>query len=98
MSRGDARVPFPLGVSQTVSVASSSARTSAGVGDQTRKVMIYCSVDAFYNLGGSTVTATTSNTFIPAGSEHFIQIRPGQYVAFIRDSADGTAKVSEFGY
>ena len=98
MSRGDARVPFPLGVSQTVAVASSSARTTNAVGAETRRVMIYSSTDAFYNLGDATVTATSSNTFIPAGSEHFIQIRPGQRVAFIRDSADGTAKVSEFGY
>ena len=96
--RGDARVPFPLGVSQTVAVAASSARTTNAVGEFVRVAMIYSSTDAYYNLGDATVTATTSNTFIPAGAEHFIQIRGGQRVAFIRDSADGTAKVSEFGY
>lgn len=96
--KGDARVPYPLGVSQAVSVVTASARTAAGVGEFTRKVMIYSSGDAYYNFGDSTVTATTSDTFIPAGSEHFVQIRGGQYVAFIRDSADGTAHVSEFGY
>lgn len=96
--RGDARVPFPLGVSQSVSVTGTTARTTNPVGEQTRKVMIYSSEDAYYNLGDATVAATTSNTFIPSGSEHFIQIRGGQRVAFIRDSADGVAKVSEFGY
>lgn len=98
MSRSDTRVPYPLGVSQSVSVASTSARTAAGVGEFTRHVMIYSSGDAYYNFGDSSVTATTSDTFIPAGAEHFVQIRGNQYVAFIRDSADGTAHVSEFGY
>ena len=98
MSRHDGRVPFPLGVSQTVAVGSSSARTTNAVGAETRRAMIYSSTDAYYNFGDSTVTAATSHTFIPAGSEHFVQIRPGQYVAFIRKTADGEGEVSEFGY
>lgn len=98
MSRSDTRVPYPLGVCQSITTSGTSARTSAGVGEQTRHVMIYASEDAYYNLGGSTVTATTSNTFIPSGSEHYIQIRGGQYVAAIQDSTAGVVKVSEFGY
>lgn len=98
MSRSDARVPRPLGVSQSITVSGTTARTSAGVGAFTRHVMIYSSGDAYYNFGGSTVTATTSNTFIPAGGEHFVLITGGQYVAAIQDSAGGVVKVSEFGY
>lgn len=97
-SRSDSRVPYPLGVSQAVSVAATSAATAAGVDEQTRRVEIYCSVDAYYAFGGSTVTATTSSNFIAAGQSKFLSIRGGQYVAFIRDTADGTAHVSEFGY
>jgi hypothetical protein len=48
--------------------------------------------------GGSTVTADASHTFIPAGSEHFVQIRGGQYVAAIRRTADGFMEISERGY
>ena len=98
MSRSDARVPYPLGVSQSITVTSSSDTTAAGVGEFTRHVMIYSSQDAYYKLGDSSVTATTSSTFIPAGGEHYVQIRGGQYVAAIRSSADGVMKVSEFGY
>jgi hypothetical protein len=96
--RGDARVPFPLGISHSVNVTGSSARTTNPVGAHTRVALIYSSEDAYYNLGDATVTATTSNTFIPAGAEHFVLIRGGQRVAFIRDTVDGVAKVSEFGY
>ncbi len=96
--RGDARVPFPLGVCQSITVGGTSARTTSGVGEQTRKAMIYSSEDAYYALGGAAVVATAASTFIPAGSEHFIQIRGGQYVAAIQDSAGGVVKVSEFGY
>jgi hypothetical protein len=98
MSKFDARVPFPLGVSQSINVVTASARTSAGVGAFTRVVLIYSSTDAYYNFGDSTVTATTSDTFIPAGSEHLVQIRGGQYVAAIRNSADGVMKISEMAY
>lgn len=98
MSRSDTRVPYPLGVSQSITTSGTTARTSAGVGTFTRHVMIYSSQDAYYNFGDSTVTATTSDTFIPAGGEHFVQIRGGQYIAAIQDSAAGVVKVSEFGY
>lgn len=98
MSRSDTRVPYPLGVSQSITTSGTSARTSSGVGAQTRHVMIYASADAYYNFGDSAVTATTSDTFIPAGGEHYVQIRGGQYVAAIQDSAAGVVKVSEFGY
>ena len=98
MSRSDTRVPFPLGVSQSITTSGTSAATSSGVGDQTRHVMIYASEDAYYALGASGVAATTSSTFIPGGGEHFIQIRGGQYVAAIQDSTAGVVKVSEFVY
>jgi hypothetical protein len=97
MSRADARVPRPLGVSQDISVTATSARTAAGVGAATERVMIYSSVDAYYVFGGSGVVATTAHTFIPAGAEHFVTIAPGSFVAAIRRSADGFIEVSEFG-
>jgi hypothetical protein len=97
MSRADARVPRPLGVSQEITVAATSGRTPNGVGNATERVMIYSSVDAYYVFGGSTVTATTAHTFIPAGAEHFVTIAPGSFVAAIRRSDDGFIEVSEFG-
>jgi hypothetical protein len=95
-TRNDHRVPYPLkGGCQTVTVGGTSARTTAGVGSQTRVAIIASTTDAHYAFGDSAVTATTSDTFIIAGSEHYVQIQPGQYVAFIQNSAGGTAAVSE---
>lgn len=98
MSRSDTSVPYPLGVSQAVSFTDSSARTSAGVGEFTRKVALSTDQDCYYVFGDSAVTATTSGTFLRAGGEHFVQIRGGQYVAAIRDTTSGTLHVSEFAY
>ena len=95
MSRGDARVPYPLGVSQSVTTSGTSARTSSGVDAQTYSVIVTCTEACFYNFGGSGVTATTSNTYLPAGGEHYVRILPGQYVAAIQDTAGGTLRVSE---
>lgn len=101
--RGDARVPFPLGVTQSIATSGAGAvRTSAGVGAQTRKVKISATSDAplFYAFGDSTVVASaTAGTYLGAGDADFVQIRPGQYVSIIRDgSTDAAARISEFGY
>ena len=93
--RGDARVPYPLGVSQNFATGAASARTAAGVGSQTRSVIVSCDQACYYALGDASVTATASNTFLPANSEHYIRIRPGQYVAAIQLTTAGTFHVSE---
>lgn len=96
MSRSQSFVPYPLGVTQSITTSGSSARTSAGVGAQTRFVAISATEAAFYIFGGSTVDASaTAGTFIQGGDTHFVQIRPGQYVAAIQASAGGTVYVSE---
>lgn len=98
MSRSDARVPYPLGVVQKVAYSGTQGRTSSGVGEQTRFVTVYCSTDAYYRFGDSSVAATVSNgNFLPAGNEHFVRIRAGEYVSAIQDSAGGNLIVSEFG-
>ena len=93
--RGDARVPYPLGVCQSGAYTATAWR-SAAVGAQTRAVLVSASTDAYYLFGDSGVTATSANgTFIPAGGEHYVRIPPGSYVSVVRVTADGTAHVSE---
>lgn len=93
--RGDPRVPGPIvGGHQSVSYGASQ-RTASGVGDQTRLVLISTTTAAHYAFGGSGVVATTSDTYIPAEGEHLVRIAPGQYVAFIQESAAGVGHVSE---
>lgn len=98
MSRQDASVPYPLGVTQKVAYTATAGRTGSGVGVQTRFVTVNCSSDAYYLFGDSGVVATATNgTFLAAGQEHFVRIRPGQYVSAVQDSAGGNLIVSEFG-
>ncbi len=96
MSRGHALLPRPLtGGHQSVTTSGTSARTTSGVGDQTRAVLLTCNEACHYAFGSSSVTATTNDTYLPANAEHYVRIAPSQYVAAIQDSAGGTLHVSE---
>lgn len=89
-------MPTPIaGGCQSITTSGVSARTSAGVSEQTRKVVIAATQAAHYRFGGSGVTATTADTYLPAGAEHLVRIAPGQYVAAIQSTAGGTVFVSE---
>jgi hypothetical protein len=98
MSRAHTVVPYPLeGGCQSITTSGTSARTSNGVGAQTRYILVKCvDADAHYVLGDSSCTATTSDTHIGAGDVQFIRIIPGQYVAAIQSASAGTVYVSEF--
>lgn len=97
MSRAQTTTPYPVkGGCQSITTSGTTARTSAGVGAQTRFVAIFATEAAHYAFGDSAVTATTADTYIGQGGEHFVRILPGQYVAAIQSTAGGTVKVSEF--
>lgn len=97
MSRANTTTPYPLkGECQSITTSGTSARTSAGVTDQTRFVAIAATEAVHYGLGDSAVTATSADTYLAGGAEHFIRINPGQYVAAIQVSTGGTVYVSEF--
>lgn len=97
-SRNDARVPFPVnGGTQSVAFLVTSVATTNAVGVQTRRVSLYASTDCHVRFEG-TPTATTSDFFLPAGTQIMLAIRPSQKVAAIRASADGTLYVSELDY
>ena len=78
-----------------MSFTGTSARTSSGVGTQTRMVLLAADTACHYVFGNSSVNATTSDTYLPANAEHLVRIAPGQYVAAIQSSAAGTLQVSE---
>lgn len=51
--------------------------------------------DAFYLIGGSAVTATTTNgTRIPANVVKYIGVNPGQQISFIQSTAGGNANIT----
>lgn len=57
---------FRAGGSQQISLSTSAARSSE-FSSGTRVITLICSVAAFFESGGSSVTATTSSHYIPAG-------------------------------
>ena len=79
---------------QSVAYTASSAATTNAVGSQIYAVRLVSTSDSHYALGESP-TATTSDPYLPADTIEIISIKPGQKVAFIRNTADGTAYVTE---
>ncbi len=82
-----------LGTVQTISVAASSAAGSA-VASTTRIVRLYSTTNCHVRFG-SAPTAVTTDTFLPAGVPEYFGINPGEIIAVIRNSADGTLYITE---
>jgi hypothetical protein len=91
---GDSIQAGRLAVVQKVSVASSSAATSNAFGANTSLVRVAVNTDCYITFA-ITPTATTSMTLLPAGSVEYFMVKPGEKAAFIRNSADGVATVTE---
>jgi hypothetical protein len=83
-----------------VAIAVTSARNSTAFDPSTRVVSLFATVNCYIEQGDSSVTATTSRHFLPAGM--YIDLDIGgtrtahnPYVAVIRASSDGTLYISE---
>lgn len=97
-SRNDARVPYPInGGTQTAAFTATSAAISTAFGGQTRRAVFYATQDCHIHLA-ATPTAVTTDFFLPATTSMMLAVRPGEKVAAIRASADGTLYVSEVTY
>lgn len=88
------------GGAHTISAGAASARNTTAFNAETKVVSVYADVPVYINFGGSTVTATTSDHYFPAGVYYDIAIgggRTGHYthMAVLRVSADGTVRISE---
>ena len=97
-SRNDARVPYPInGGTQTASFTGTSAAISTAFDSQTRRAVFYSTQDCHLHFA-TAPTATTADFFLPASVSMMLAVRPGEKVAAIRGSADGTLYVSEVTY
>ena len=77
-----------------------SARNTTPFGADTRVISLYASQDVYIKFGDSTVTATTSSHFFPAGLYYDMAVGgdgTGHYthIAVLRVSADGIVRISE---
>lgn len=99
MSRSDARVPYPVaGGCQSITTSGTTARIASDLPADTRHILIAATEAAHYAIGGDSVVATTADTYIPAGGEHFVQAKSGQRVAAIQSTAAGTVFVSAMAH
>lgn len=88
------------GGAHSISVTATSARNSTAFDADTQVISIYADVDIHVKLGDSSVTATTSDHFFPAGLYYDLSIgseRTGHatHVAVIRTDTDGNVFISE---
>ena len=79
---------------QKVSVAAASAATTNAFGADTTLIRVAVTTDCYIEIA-TTPVATTSMTLLPAGSVDYFMVEPGQKAAFIRNTADGVATVTE---
>jgi len=82
------------GTTQTISVAASSAAVSDAFGASTEYVRVVSTVNCHITFGGSP-TATTSLPYLPLGEVEIIKVSPGEKMAAIRVSGDGTLFCTE---
>ena len=97
--------PIPVlrmrpGLAQTIAVTSTSARNATALDAATRVIGLYATVPMFVRLGNSSVTATTSDHYLPADTYMDISVAGSNtqsytHIAAIRASSDGTLYVSE---
>lgn len=85
---------FRPGTTQTVTISGTSAAVSNAFGSSTHTIRIVSTTNCHYTLAG-TPTATTSHPYLPAGAIEYIDVSPGEKIAFIQNAAGGTAYVTE---
>ena len=76
-------------VSYTTSVATTNAFASS-----THQIRIVATTACHYILGAAP-TATTSHTYLPADVVEYIDVSPGEKIAFIQHASGGNAYVTE---
>lgn len=85
---------FTVGTNQTIAVGVASVALTNPFGNYTTVVRL-CSTTACHIKVGSAPTATTSDPYLPANIDWFIEVAPGQKVATIQNAAAGTLHVTE---
>tara|TARA_R100001443_G_scaffold1750_2_gene6107 strand:+ start:2168 stop:2482 length:315 start_codon:yes stop_codon:yes gene_type:complete len=85
---------LPLGTTQTISVASSSAAISSAFAVGTTVVRVVSTTDCHIIFAVSP-TATTSTAYLPANQVEYFKVNAGEKVAAIRATADGTLYATE---
>lgn len=79
---------------QDVSVSGTSAATTNGSPHGCTLAMLISTTNCWFDFGTSpTATAAAPSIYLPAGVYFYLPVVEGTKVAFIQDSASGTAQV-----
>ena len=96
-TRPEAALPTVyLGTSQNVTVSGSSAQSTAfGTAGIRYNVLVrLVSTTNCRFVTGANPTATSTSTYLPAGLVEFTEIKQGDKLAVIQDSAGGTLNIT----
>lgn len=88
------------GGAHVIATSAASARNSTAFDADTRVISVYATEDVYLNFGDSSVSATTSDHFFPAGVYYDVALGGGAtahdtYVAALRVSTNGQLYISE---
>jgi hypothetical protein len=89
---------------QTVPYTASSAQAASPFGPQTFQIRIVANSDCHVKVGTGSLTATTSDLFLPASVVDYLMVTPGETIAVIEAATNGlvtatagTLNVTELG-
>ncbi|PCI54871.1 MAG: hypothetical protein COB36_08405 [Alphaproteobacteria bacterium] len=88
------------GGAHNITVGASSTRNAAPFSTETRVVSLYTDAPVYIAFGNSSITATTSDHFFPAGIYYDVAIGGDHsahytHAAVLQVSSDGTLHISE---
>lgn len=83
-----------LGAAQNVSTSTTSAASSA-FGSETYQVLLVADVATRVRIGDGTPTAVTTDTLLPANTQMYCTVTPGQKAAAILGTGTGNLSVTE---
>ena len=88
------------GAAQTVAIGAGSSRNATGFTSTSRVIEVYATVDCYIRQGDGTVTATTSDSFLPSSHGRLYSLggdkqAQATHLAVIRATSDGTLYISE---
>ena len=84
-----------LGTTQSAAFTATSAQVASPFGSQTYQVRVVATSACFIKVGNGTLTATTSDVYLPGGVIDYVIVTPGESIAAIQASAGGTLYVTE---
>lgn len=87
--------PTPHRTTQTVAFTAASAQ-SAALGALTNVVRLVPDQDCFVLMGDNPTAASATSIRLIANQVEWFGVTPGQRIAVIRSTADGTLRIEEF--